>query len=317
MPKQITFVLGAGFSVAAGFPLLRPGELGDLTDRLVHFMLAERNPAYRLHMVGSKEWSEGQFFAGLHIVDPERQLGFEELMVALSKAESADSWSPHHLTHRKLKVGCERFFWALQSNGVYEPFPYQCFGERVKALIQKGVCVAVVSFNWDLMAEWALTEASVPWDYRAGDRGTVHVIKPHGSINWINRNGTAYGQVATGVWFSLDRPFENPFRGQEAHGLRIVTYPGDAEDNEAARELRGFAADALSRSDQIVFIGYSMPEYDSVARRMIVDGLSRREEVAIQVVDPSHETRERYGSLWPSADLKAESLVACYYGRRS
>ena len=51
--------------MAAGFPLLRPGKHGDLTNRVIHFMMAERNLAYELRLEGNDIWPEGQFFAGM------------------------------------------------------------------------------------------------------------------------------------------------------------------------------------------------------------------------------------------------------------
>jgi hypothetical protein len=42
---------------------------------------------------------------------------------------------------------------------------------------------AIVSLNWDLLAEKALTGSGIAWRY-GNQAPFVPIIKPHGSINW-------------------------------------------------------------------------------------------------------------------------------------
>ena len=96
--------------MAKGFPLLRPGRGGDFAERVIHFMLAERHPNYATHLKGNADWEQGQFFAGLDTADPNREKGFEEIMIELrGRVLSPDSNGPEHVTYKKLKIGCERF----------------------------------------------------------------------------------------------------------------------------------------------------------------------------------------------------------------
>jgi hypothetical protein len=75
------FVLGAGFSAAEQFPLVR-----GLRERVLHFLEAEQHSAYRVFLTaGNGGFSEGQFRAGLKAIDPNETLAFEELLIELSK----------------------------------------------------------------------------------------------------------------------------------------------------------------------------------------------------------------------------------------
>ena len=76
-----TFILGAGFSAAAGFPLVR-----GLRERVVDFLYTDRHPIYDVFLHAGQGFKDGQFAEGIHLVDPDSQLGFEELLNALQIA---------------------------------------------------------------------------------------------------------------------------------------------------------------------------------------------------------------------------------------
>src|SRR2546429_6445446 len=78
MPSK-TFVLGAGFSADAGFPLVRT-----LSNDLVSWIEAEQHPSAKPHLTPNIHgYPQGQFYAGSDTVDPGRSMRFEELMMAV------------------------------------------------------------------------------------------------------------------------------------------------------------------------------------------------------------------------------------------
>jgi hypothetical protein len=71
-----TFVLGAGFSALADFPLVRK-----LKQEVLSLIERERHPSWEPHLTPNVHgYPEGQFYAGLTRVDGN---GFEELLLTL------------------------------------------------------------------------------------------------------------------------------------------------------------------------------------------------------------------------------------------
>src|SRR3972149_6440303 len=96
-----TFVLGAGFSAGAGFPLVR-----NLKEQVIQ--LAQRLPRCRAFFkTGNGGFEKGQFYAGLEMVDPKRSLQFEEILITLrDHLKHADEWDPCHVTLEVLRNSC-------------------------------------------------------------------------------------------------------------------------------------------------------------------------------------------------------------------
>lgn len=58
---------------------------------------------------------------------------------------------------------------------------------RLAKLLEPGD--AVVTFNWDLLVEKALTELAVDWSYELKNH-KIALLKPHGSIDWFDSDTT-------------------------------------------------------------------------------------------------------------------------------
>src|SRR5213078_444388 len=109
MPTPTTFILGAGFSVEQGFPLLR-----GFKERVLHYLEAERHPSYETFLQPDDLFPIGQFYAGLQSVDPGNNLGFEELLIALREhLVSANSMDACFTTDRVLRIGAARLLWCF------------------------------------------------------------------------------------------------------------------------------------------------------------------------------------------------------------
>jgi hypothetical protein len=265
-----TFVLGAGFSVAAGLPLTRDLR-GIVAGRIEH----EHLPRYHQ--------DNGRFNQGLNHVKDHGRLGLEELLIALKRAATNDR-HPAIDTLRALKTACGREFWHRQNAISNLPACYQNFAEWVNRTTV-GLSNAVVTFNWDLVAELSVEQSGANFTYGLQYSATglprndlVPVLKPHGSINWSDhtRRGlvspyggwTPIGPDSQLAYDSLN-PFANPFRQDDINETRWMLFPGDKESIDEDHSLKLIWDDVervVAQREMLVFIGYSMPRYDEKTR---------------------------------------------------
>lgn len=307
MPKPTTFVLGAGFSVEQGFPLLR-----GLTERVVHYLEAELHPSYETFLRPDDLFPAGQFYAGLKSIDPGNVLGFEELLIALRKRlADAHSTDACFTTDRVLRIGAARLLWCFTFFG--RPVD-RCYSEFAELLVESEGAWRVVSFNWDVLVEQSLSQVGARWKYSLAEQTqAVPVIKPHGSINWTalaqhpNLSSAYQGwrPIGPGSTLSFDatRSLEHPDAYEIHSDLRLCIYPGDPDAPETHRDLGLLWQDvgkAIDASEEVVFIGYSLPPYDSFAHDALVKVCRQK---AIRVYDPGAETLARFNVAFPKATL--------------
>jgi hypothetical protein len=139
-----------------------------------------------------------------------------------------------------------------------------------------------VSFNWDLVAERAFHNAKLPCVYTRQWKGPVAILKPHGSIHWsgflregLKSDYTGWVPTASNNRLSYDQfnPLGNPDMQEINPDLRYMIFPGDsesAEDPDLALIWNDVRA-AIHSSEAVVFIGYSLPAYDSWSCRFFTE----------------------------------------------
>ena len=315
--RRTAFVLGAGFSVDEQYPLVRT-----MKGQVIHFLEAERHSAYWTFMKpGNGGYGRGQFYAGLEIIDPDNDLQFEELLVALRKRLKQNiAIDPCHITEKVLRIGAARLLWAIH-NSIWEVAT--SYKNSAGWLGMKGLPHGLISFNWDLQAELLLTQANVPWSYSI--TSGIPVIKPHGSITWSGhlREGLvpeyAYWQsIAVGSNLSFDsaEPLSNPFKQGINMNLNYMIFPGDPDlpdaDADVALLWRDVAA-VIKNAECVAFIGYSLPAYDSYAARFFKEAVQAKKIVAI---NPAFDHLQRFKALFGDAvELRQEKFKECPYGR--
>ncbi|HXN28627.1 MAG TPA: hypothetical protein VN902_15980, partial [Candidatus Acidoferrales bacterium] len=145
MPSK-TFVLGAGFSAGAGFPLVR-----NLRDLVLNWIETEKHPSWEPHLRPHLHgYPEGQFCAGLTAVDPKGLLGLEELMIALrDRLRDTDDHDPCYVTLRVLRDACGRLLWQRHRSLQELPASYHNFASWMHEHHGNGQTNAIVSLNWD------------------------------------------------------------------------------------------------------------------------------------------------------------------------
>jgi len=315
---NITFVLGAGFSVDAGFPLMR-----DLRGKVLRFMEYDRHSSYRTHLDPIYEYPEGQFYAGLKEADPRGELQFEEVFSRLRNRVGEPSYDgPACVTEWVLRIGCARMLWCLHG---LNPFSEPDYRKFASWLGHAGARTTIVSFNWDVVIETALTEAGISWSYSLSQPAVVAVLKPHGSINWNGylrkdfRNESGFWRpIGPGSRLSCpcETPLKNPGQQEINPDLRFALFPGDPDLPEQDEDLERIWKDvelALADSGKVVFIGYSMPDYDSFAREFFRKHTARKE---VEVYNPSDVDLQKYKRLSAAAlRLHQEGFASCPYAR--
>jgi len=315
-------VLGAGFSASEQFPLVM-----GLRARVLHFLEAERHSSYRMFMEpGNGGHAEGQFYAGLHEIDPNDTLEFEELLIALQRRlQNTFAEDPCHTTLRVLKIGCARLLWCIHNSIWKVGSVYENFVSWLR-MPQDSSPNAIVSFNWDVLVERTLADSSVAWSYWNSDPSVIPVLKPHGSINWsghLRENLRAeYGgwkPLGQGSRLSYDswEPLSNPNKQEINSDLRYMIFPGDPElpdRDEDVRLLWDRISEAVLQREAIAFVGYSLPEYDSFATERFKE-LARGKRV--EVYTPNEKHLARFESVFPKAELHKEKFEHSVYAKPS
>ena len=313
-----TFVLGAGFSVDAGLPLMR-----DLRGRVLRFIEFDRHSSYATHLRPIYEYPQGQFYAGLDELDPSRELHFEELFSQLRRINGDPNYvGPAYVTEWVLRVGCARMFWCLHR---LNPFPESDYRNFASWLGHAGGRTTIVSFNWDVVIETALTEAGISWSYSLSRPAVIPVLKPHGSINWNGYLRKSY-RNDSGLWYPLElgsglsymaaTPLKNPDQQVINPDLAYAIFPGDPDLPEQDEDLRRTWRDvkaALAASEKVVFIGYSLPDYDCFAGEFFREHTARKE---IEVYNASDGDLQKYKRLSAAAlGLHQAGFGSCPYAR--
>ncbi len=311
-----TFVVGAGFSAGAGFPLVRnllPEVLQythNTTDPLLRTFVDRRMP----------EFPDGQLQEELRAVGADGSMGFEELLVALRRANRGE---PRYAVAYLLRSACAKLLWEKDETLGTIPITYRNFASWMNEFHGRGQHNAIISLNWDLLAERALDGLS--WGYSTLQ--PIPIIKPHGSINWSHHLQLG-GQADCRWWQPISPgspycyipadpndpdcigPFRDPFR--EANDcLRQMIFPGDPEHEDGLAQIWSEAERVIRERDVVVFIGYSLPSYDVPAQDFF--RRTTRGKI-VEVYTPSPEVLQHYAKSLPNVvTTDAMSFQNCPY----
>jgi hypothetical protein len=168
------------------------------------------------------------------------------------------------------------------------PCPYH-------AALAQGLCRgdAVISFNYDLLMDTALFHSCPLWSPSSGygfqaapaddslkHRSEVHLLKPHGSFNWLacRTCGNVYILPPTGPVVPVSHRSYRPLPGEPAgHRLeRLIVPPSLKKDVHGSimQQVWQKAGQALMEAHRIVIIGYSLPAADFLVKRLLYRSLS-------------------------------------------
>ena len=283
------FVLGAGFSVEQGYPLVR-----QMKDRVLDFIAEDRHPSYWGWLQpGCHEYKKGPFFECLSMIDPNQKLQFEELLIELKRRCENEKEGPFWITYDVLRTAARRLLWKIHESTDSLEAPYKAFAARIAS---KWPQYGFISFNWDLLIERILQDENIPWAYSMGN--AVPIVKPHGSINWnkfmqegLYAHSANWRPLGVGrkLCFDQQAPLVDADKEEIVPNLRHLVFPGDLdlpENIEDQKLLWQDAACLLDSAEEVVFIGYSFPIYDGYARSFFRDKTQGKK---IVVVNPSSD----------------------------
>lgn len=319
-----TFVLGAGFSVDASDPRMPLAR--ELRERVLGFIKFDRHSSYSALLDQSYEYHQGQFYAGLEQIDANGALQFEELFIQLRRQGiTSKSQGPAYVAEWVLRIGCARLLWCIHGLNPFPEWHYRNLASWMRREIESSRNrTAVVSFNWDVVVETALTNANIPWSYSLSVQAMVPVLKPHGSINWNRylrenlRNDTDLWRPIgsrSGFSYPAETPLQNPDQQGISPDLRFMLFPGDPELPEQDKDIQRIWGDVetvLAESSKVIFIGYSLPDYDSFASSFLRKHISGE----VEVYNPSTEDQKKYKNLFGGQIVKdGKAFSSCPYAR--
>jgi hypothetical protein len=311
---QTTYVLGAGASCFAGFPLAKD---------LLPFLRSEFNNArgfqlkdlWRCALVFIDEVKEN--------LPRDRILknGEPDLEIVLSVIDRiTQNTDPPKLRDACLLADLDRVITALQlrrrelapikqgflslvtSAFQYKSFSFlDCIGKsggndilRVSKAWSDRLSDrnTLVTFNWDLVQEILLSKAG-KWSFRDGygvqaledsssNSSSVTILKPHGSCNWALRHdrdlSLRIDQIQMFFNATLDdSQYPLPLDSTSDYGTSLIV-PSYLKDPFRVSILHAIwreAAEKLRTADRIVVIGYSLPSADSFAQKLFQNALER------------------------------------------
>ncbi len=324
MCQNRVFVLGAGFSAHAGYPLV-----WGLRKPVLETILDDHDGLY----FWCERWRE-EFTEGLNAADialstagknPEHC--FEELLLHLRGVRTTDAAAM--TTDRILRCAIGRYLWERNSCDLKEE--YRNFISHAKRAI------GLISFNWDILLESALWQAGTLWEYKLCN-APLPLIKPHGSINWSSH--IYQGASGDPMWHNLfpgsglcwirprstddqstepDPAFQDPFPDCSNSDLNYMLFPGDPDSPEETagdaisekavsdrRTLWEHACLLIGKSDEVVFLGYSLPGYDCYALKRLKNACKGKRVV---IINPcSHDSEAIKRNLGPDIEVEIKLL---------
>jgi hypothetical protein len=312
-----TYVLGAGASHHAGYPLA--SRLGaELFDWISHV-----GPGFQMFRPSVEMLHE--LYGGLE--------DFEQILTELDECAPNSRAATLKSTERgfirqALEHSVPGFFNQIRGQ------PAPLYGQLASQRVKQGD--VILTFNYDVACESSLKKAGL-WEINDGygfnlgidtiPASKVKILKLHGSTNWW---GPIFNGMRGGFWqggptalpprpvilFSHDFGFlgysedlrDHQYSGASDPAVKtclilpthhkrfFVATSGGQEWGNFWNELWSQAADSLYASDHIVIIGYSLPLADREARALLFEKSNKRAALNILCGSKSNRICEDFRS---------------------
>jgi len=220
-------------------------------------------------------------------------------------------------------------FPVTKGRHIIPPHPYQAFCKLIaelrddsgRSLVKNDF--SFITFNYDLALDYALFHQGVPFQYHISGAGSrmpdggygLPLLKLHGSINW----GTCQkcnALVPRGVSEARFDPWDSKYVifdlgstiDKKTHcdmpikGPPILVPPtwNKTDYQGALAQIWKKAAEELAEAENIMVVGYSLPETDSFFRYLFSLGSqspTRIKRFWVFNPDPSREVEKRFRQL--------------------
>lgn len=305
MKPRTVLVLGAGFSKPAGGPLLRelfdPAylECSSANPEVISALgelAAKSQDTQSIEELFTQIWREAKTAGSLRLganVLPAEQV-WRQLAIHLTSV-----CGPIKLRRRSHR--------------------WETFVTYLDMLHQTSKSLDVVTFNYDLLVEQLLDGLDLRYDYgdvrdllildsnrrrnltRSG--ADVHVLKVHGSANWGFCPGCDKADSTEGLMVAYETPYVPVRRQSCPYCNRRMLEPGivppvhgKAGETKNMGEVWKHARRVLSRADEVLVVGYSLPAADHEA----VSLLREATKAQVTVVCGPNGAPPTYAQLFPN-----------------
>lgn len=166
---------------------------------------------------------------------------------------------------------------------------------------------AVVTFNWDLLVEKALTELGLDWNYELKN-GKVALLKPHGSIDWFDGDTSNIKRSLTSPVIDdvgelrVFRKFRMPRVGSPITPIIVPPLVKRKWKHVEFDRIWRSTWRALRTADDIHIIGFSLPPEDLHVRFVIrsairINEQTRSAPLKVTLVNPDKTAYLRFDRL--------------------
>ncbi|MFT3927453.1 MAG: SIR2 family protein [Myxococcales bacterium] len=291
MPKRVVWVLGSGFSVGVGGPLLnqifdehRLKAVGQL-HRVVAASQEEprEEPSWskieprldevrNVFLLGIDNswtgWRNAEEY--LELLDAAASGSDPRALMLLLHYYGAQDFTPDMRSRIALIAKDARAYFAAvcaeyseraEDNERWLPY------KRWAALLEPSD--TVITFNYDQVVEKACELANRPIYHCVGGNapGNGNLLKLHGSVDWV-----ISGSEASPIVQTHQEPFASILNEREV----AIGVPGPSKRFRASNLFQpqwDKAERALREADSVVFVGYRFPETDSDAKYRLLGAL--------------------------------------------
>lgn len=322
MKGKTIYVLGAGFSKEAGFPLI--SEFTDIKKIRQFRKLLSRSSQKRFDKISSyfldrikNNYCDDNIESVLNHVSVANYLYME------SETKGTKSYSSEQISDDLLwyivKILQERSKQKIPA--IYHQF--------VKKIFENND--TLISFNYDLIIENILEKLSINCDYgteRTPITNSVFLMKMHGSVNWTYckncKKFVFYPDYA--ILKVLESRLKCPKCNQK--NLEPIIIPPilykdifykHPRYEQLIRTLWGYANDEIMAANKIVFIGFSMADSDVYAQELFKFSSNMNGNAKYELVTPIKDKKEydrlknRYESVLVGNTIKIHPISFSKY----
>jgi hypothetical protein len=313
MAKTV-FILGAGASVEAGAPLMNNflDTAQDLLNRGAFNAYSEDEKAVKeiFRLISELEAIHSR--APIDLNNIESLFGLIEMGNIIKKIGNI---SPRKLNfyreslitmitrtlEESMVFGTDSFQFSAHES-------YAAFASFLKKYNEKGNSSSVLTFNYDLGLDFALQEKFKKVNYclkkEDAQNDGFNLMKLHGSINWVVKDRNI--EIVGGVKMNSENciRISREIRYRYKKNLQPVIVPPTWNKNQYHGQLSNVwngAANELNSADNIIIIGFSIPETDSFFKYLLGLGLmngNRIRQIVVINKDDSAEIKARYNNLF-------------------
>jgi len=211
--------------------------------------------------------------------------------------------------------------FPVSDQHIYPPPPYDDFAKVLKKLVdeQKDFKSSIITFNYDLALDYSMHHQGIPYDYyliRSPDEENRELpfLKLHGSINWgvcpvckaivprfIQEANFHIFPDTKQVYYDLGSKISQKSHCDEKPLQGPLLVPPTWNKTDYQKDVANVwkrAARDLSEAENIIVIGYSLPETDLFFRYLYAIGTESRTILRkFWVFDPDESVEIRFQKL--------------------